>query len=313
MKYGNEEKLLSTGDVAALLSISHSTVVKYVEHGLLIPDVVMKAPREGCSGKQKFKQSTVDEFIRACATSECAGERMLSTGEAAKFTNSSPSTIRRYIYRGLLKPDVVLPCTGRRLGGRRFKISTLEEFAKRCNLPCTDVESSTIRKCGETQPDKDRLLGVVEVADILGVHRDTVHRYVSMGILVPDVSFPEQKDGRRGKVQFRSSNIDLFIKRCTVGFYDGGKLYGPDYVAEKSGLAKRTIRSYIGSGVLKPDVVYPVSRNGGPSVRRFSERTVASFVERRESNDGSSGRKDGRHKRSRKNGRDNADDSSAVC
>ena len=52
---------MTTGDVARYLGVSQSTVINYINKGLLKPDMTLPSNR-GHTGRRKFTQETVDSF-----------------------------------------------------------------------------------------------------------------------------------------------------------------------------------------------------------------------------------------------------------
>lgn len=58
-------------------------------------------------------------------------ETMYSTGEAAKFLGISQSSVINYIDKGWLKPDLIMPSSGNRVGRRKFSLTTLNDFKEK--------------------------------------------------------------------------------------------------------------------------------------------------------------------------------------
>lgn len=57
-----DEKLLGVCEVSKYLRLSRSSIARYIELGLLVPDVVEPDAPCGRSGPRKFKKSTVVAF-----------------------------------------------------------------------------------------------------------------------------------------------------------------------------------------------------------------------------------------------------------
>lgn len=129
-----KKELYSVLDLAKALSVSPVTIRAYIKAGILVPDthVLAKDKRHMAA---KFNQTSFDNFLRQCIVGDYNGEFLLSAGEAALILDISSSTLSYYVSMGLLHPDVVLPgVSSKRVGLRKFKISTIEEFVNNSNL-----------------------------------------------------------------------------------------------------------------------------------------------------------------------------------
>lgn len=51
----------TTGEAARYLGVSQSTVVNYIDKGILVPDIVMPSSNNK-SGRRKFKVETLESF-----------------------------------------------------------------------------------------------------------------------------------------------------------------------------------------------------------------------------------------------------------
>lgn len=58
---GAEEKLYSTGQAAKIIGISQSSIINYIDKGLIKPDMVLPSSN-GKSGRRKFTEKTLMEF-----------------------------------------------------------------------------------------------------------------------------------------------------------------------------------------------------------------------------------------------------------
>lgn len=56
-----DEKTLTTGEVARYLGISQSTVINYINRGILVPDVILPSCNSK-SGRRQFKLETIENF-----------------------------------------------------------------------------------------------------------------------------------------------------------------------------------------------------------------------------------------------------------
>lgn len=60
---------------------------------------------------------------------EYSPDSLLTTGQVARYLGVSASTVRNYVTKGLLKPDMVLhERMDGRSGRKKFKFSTVESF-----------------------------------------------------------------------------------------------------------------------------------------------------------------------------------------
>lgn len=275
-----ETELLSTGEVAKMLGIAQTTVYHFIINGFLVPDKVNPTQPSGKAGKRWFKRETVNAFLESCMTTKYNGERLLSTGEVAQYFGVSTGTVRYWVNRGMLKPDLIFPMPDGSAGARRFKQSTIIYFAEQRNLEHGDFSDVKLRKCNREPISLDKMLGVGKVAQALYIHRDTVHNYVARGLLKPDAVAPPIASGQSGRLLFKPETVDTFIDSCVVGEYDGGRLYSSAEIAERVGISQSAVNRYVETGVLSPDVELPLTRRGIASMRKFSQKTVDEFEAR---------------------------------
>lgn len=123
-------KMLKTGDVARALWVHRSTILHYVESGILKPDKVDPPLREGQSGRMHFKPETVDALLQGCIVGHYDGGRLYSSAEIARLGGVAQSTVNKCVATGVLKPDVVLPSVrrGNRVSMRKYSEQTVQEF-----------------------------------------------------------------------------------------------------------------------------------------------------------------------------------------
>lgn len=125
-----KEKLYTTGDIANMLDTNGTTIYNYVMRGLLVPDVLQPA-KSGKMVYRKFKQETVDAFVKSCWKTEPTTEKLLSSGEAAVMLGVTESAVSYLVTTGELQADLVLPPREDGTAGRRkFKKSTIKAFAE---------------------------------------------------------------------------------------------------------------------------------------------------------------------------------------
>lgn len=128
------DELLTTGDVAKLLNTNVATIHNYINRGILTPDYVIPSA-SGKLSRRKFKQETVDAFLKSCGIQPDNTERLLSAGEVAIMLGVTVGAVQDFIKMGMLEPDVVLPGSqGKKSGRRKFKVSTVAAFAESYNI-----------------------------------------------------------------------------------------------------------------------------------------------------------------------------------
>lgn len=126
-------------------------------------------------------------------------EKLFGTSEVAKMLSINVSTVHNYIVRGILVPDAVVPSATGTMVYRKFKQSTIDEFARSCGVDVSNGED---------------LLSTGEVATILGVGNGAVKHYVDTGTLKPDVVLPPRRNGSASRQKFKRSTVVAFIERC---------------------------------------------------------------------------------------------------
>lgn len=123
------EGMLSVVEVAEKLGVHRSTIDNYIHRGILVPDKVLADFANGRSGNRYFNSSTVSEFMEKCGFREGDTEPILTSGDVCEMLGLTHSGLNYHIYKGVLKPDIVLPqLRGNRYGERRFRRSTIEAF-----------------------------------------------------------------------------------------------------------------------------------------------------------------------------------------
>lgn len=117
-------------DLSIMFNVTVKTMRSYIHRGFLVPDLITVSDR-GCK-RYKFKQKTVDEFAKTCHLDAVVGERVLYTGDIAAMCGISTKSLQRYLERGDLVPDVILPRrTNGRAGWSKFTERTANEFVEK--------------------------------------------------------------------------------------------------------------------------------------------------------------------------------------
>ena len=62
-------KMYTTGDAARFLQVSQSTVINYIDRGILAPDSVLPS-LSGRSGRRLFSEETLKEFKKKISNKE---------------------------------------------------------------------------------------------------------------------------------------------------------------------------------------------------------------------------------------------------
>lgn len=132
-------------------------------------------------------------------------EKLYSPGDVAKMLNVTVKTLRNYVHRGILKPDIVKTTKGGCVR-YKFKEATVTEFLKSCN---------------RGEPITEDVLYIGEVAKMCGVRSKTLLNYVEVGILVPDVVLPNRGNGHSGWAKFTRSHAEDFVERYQRGEFRG--------------------------------------------------------------------------------------------
>ena len=123
-----DEKMVGTSVVAKMVGITPTTVLRYAEHGILIPDAILQ---QGKIAKRLYKQETIQDFLEKCGIIGMLDEEMYSPAEAADICGVSRNMMRSYIETGEIIPDAILPSIrDGRSGRRRFKASTVADFKR---------------------------------------------------------------------------------------------------------------------------------------------------------------------------------------
>lgn len=134
LSQAERDKLLSPGDIAKLLNSNVATIHSYINRGLLTPDYVVPSA-SGKLARRKFKQETVDAFLRSCGIQPDNSERLLSAGEVAIMLGVTVGAVHDFVKMGMLEPDVVMPgAQSGKSGRRKFKVSTVAAFVESYNL-----------------------------------------------------------------------------------------------------------------------------------------------------------------------------------
>lgn len=122
------------------------------------------------------------------------------------------------------------------------------------------------------------MYSVREVAELMNVHRDTVRRYIHEGFIVPDLSLPENRDGKVGMQLFKEETVRRFLESCGYVGRMGAVLLTPAEARNLIGISASTFCKYVRNGDLKPDMVLPAlgDKHGD---RRFLVDTISRFVE----------------------------------
>lgn len=65
-------KMYSSGQIASMLGISQSTILKYVKQGIIVPDMIMPSTSNR-KGKQLFSEETVEKFKKSLVNTNKEG------------------------------------------------------------------------------------------------------------------------------------------------------------------------------------------------------------------------------------------------
>lgn len=120
------ESLLNMQEVSDMLGISYTTLCRFIDHGLLVPDVVQYRLK---NIKRWFKYSTIAAFINSYAVGDFRynGETLYYSGEVARATGLSYSCVNTAISSGIISPDVILPAVNG-AGRKVFTQKTIDKL-----------------------------------------------------------------------------------------------------------------------------------------------------------------------------------------
>lgn len=125
-------------------------------------------------------------------------DKLLSVYDVAQRLQISTPTVRSYVKRGLLVPDVhkELGKGSRGYSVYFFKYETVAAFLK---------AHATGQYYGE------RLFQSTDVSKQTGIPIRTLHSLIDRGVVKPDVILPDTTNGKSGRRRFTQKTIDAII------------------------------------------------------------------------------------------------------
>ena len=124
------------------------------------------------------------------------GEKLYTLGDMSRAIGVGINTMRSYVARGLIEPDVIAEYSE----GKYMKLFRQESY------------DAFIKKCSPSGYDgTEPLLSIGDIAKLLGVTPSAIQYYIKLGLLKPDISLPTRADGKISKTKFTKRTVEEFV------------------------------------------------------------------------------------------------------
>lgn len=268
-------ELLTQQQVCDMIGINSSTLLGYVDRGLITPDET-KPTMQGHI-RRWFTYGKVCDFVNKCAENGYTfdGQLLYYPSDIANHLKISRSFVYNAIEAGILKPDVVLPGGNSGIRGRgMFSWPTILKFKEYMETEWTRLQQkANEEKQQKVEKKQARLFSIAEVSAQTDISANTLRTYLDRGILIPDKRILVNSTLSS---RFSQETINAFLTKYIVGeWHPGEALYSSPTVAKQLGVNSDKFNRLVYSGRIKPDIVIPSEDATRVSCRLFTERAIS--------------------------------------